>query len=112
MTHDLTVVAAAFAIGIGLMIAGSFLKLRICRKVLLSPESWFLSEQTACLDPSGLSAKGTYGEAHYPWPSFVHLVEDDKNLYLFIDNSQAFVLPKAALGSPDQLAQVKAWIPS
>lgn len=112
MTHDLTVVAAAFVIGVGLMIAGAFLKQRIYRKVMLSPESWFLSEQTADLGPSGLAAKGTYGEVHYPWSSFRYLIEDDKNLYLFIDNAQAFVLPKAALGSSDQLAQVKAWLPS
>ena len=112
MTYDLTVVAAALAIGITLVIAGAFLKQRIYRKVMLSAESWFLSEQTVNIDSSGLAAKGAYGEAHYTWSAFRHLVEDDRNLYLFIDNSQAFVLPKAALGTPDQLAHVKAWLPS
>lgn len=112
MSNDLTVVAAAFCVGVGLMVAGAFFKQRTYRKVMLSPESWFLSEQTVDLEPGGLAAKGTYGEVRYPWSSFPYHAEDDKNLYLFIDNSQAFVLPKAAVGSPDQLAQVKVWLPS
>ena len=112
MSYDLAVVAAAFCVGVALMVAGTFFKQRIYRRVMLSPESWFLSEQTVDLDPEGLAAKGTYGKVHYPWSSFRYLAEDDKNLYLFIDNSQAFVLPKAAVGSSDQLTQVKAWLPS
>ena len=112
MTRDLMFVAAAFVVGVGLLVAGAFFKQRIYRKVMLSPESWFLSEQTVDLDPSGFSAKGAYGEAYYPWSSFRYLAEDGKNLYLFIDNSQAFVLPKAALASLNQLTQVKSWLPS
>lgn len=112
ITHDLMVVAAAFGTGVALMIAGAFFKRRIYRKVMLSPESWFLSEQTVDLEPHGLAATGTYGEVQYPWSSFRYVTEDDMNLYLFIDNSQAFVLPKAALGSSDQLALVKTWLPS
>lgn len=112
MSYDLSVVAAAFCFGIALLVAGSYYKQRIYRKVMLSPKSWFLSEQTVDLDAGGIGAKGGYGVVHYPWSSFCHLSEDDGNLYLFIDNSQAFVLPKAAVGSPDQLAQVKAWLSS
>lgn len=112
ISADLAVVAAAFCVGVALMVAGTLYKQRIYRRVMLSPESWFLSEQTVDLAPAGLSAKGAYGEVHYPWSSFRHLGEDDKNLYLFIDNAQVFVLPKAAVGSSDQLVQVKAWLPS
>lgn len=112
MSYDLWVVAAAFCIGVTLMVAGMFYKQRIYRRVMLSPESWFLSEQTVDLGPEGLGAKGAYGVVHYPWSSFRYLAEDDRNLYLFIDNSQAFVLPKAAVGSSDNLAQVKAWLPA
>ena len=112
MSHDLAVVAAAFCVGVGLMVAGTLFKQRIYRKVMLSPESWFLSQQNVDLDPGGLAAKGAYGEARYPWSSFRYQTEDDKNLYLFIDNSHAFVLPKAAIGSSDKVAQVKAWLPT
>lgn len=112
MSYDLTVVIIAFCIGVVLMIAGAIYKQRIYRKTMLSPASWFLSEQTVEIDPNGLSAEGTYGKAHYPWPSFLCLVEDESNLYLFIDNAQAFVLPKAALGSSEHIAQVKEWISS
>ena len=112
MFYDLAVVATAFFVGVALMIVGAFFKQRIYNNVMLPPESWFLSEQTIDLDPSGLVARGTYGEVRYPWSSVRYLAEDDRNLYLFIDNSQAFVLPKAALGSSDQLTQVKAWLPS
>ncbi len=112
MSHDLAVVAAAFCVGVALMVAGMFYKQRIYRRVMLSPESWFFSEQTVDLEPDGLAAKGIYGVVRYPWSSFRYFGEDEKNLYLFIDNAQAFVLPKAAVGSSDQLAQVKAWLPS
>lgn len=112
MAYDLSVVAVAFCTGVALMVAVMFFKQRIYRRVMLPPESWFLSEQTVDIDSGGLGAKGAYGVVHYPWSSFRHLAEDDKNLYLFIDNAQAFVLPKAAVGSPEQLAQVKAWLPA
>ncbi len=112
MTYDLSVVVIAFCIGVVLMIAGAIYKQRIYRKTMLSPASWFLSEQTVALDPDGLSAEGTYGKAHYPWPSFLCHLEDENNLYLFIDNAQAFVLPKAALGASEHLAQVKEWVSS
>ncbi len=112
MSYDLSVVAAAFCVGVALMVAGMFYKQRIYRRAMLSPESWFLSEQTVDLDPGGIGVKGAYGVVHYPWSSFRYLVEDDRNLYLFIDNSQAFVLPKAAVGSAGELAQVKAWLPT
>jgi hypothetical protein len=111
MSYDLSIVAAAFCVGIALMVAGMFFKQRTYRKVMLSPDSWFLSEQTVVLDPNGLLARGRYGEVHNPWSSFRYLAEDDKNLYLFLDNTQAFVLPKAAVGSSEQLDQVKAWLP-
>lgn len=112
LSYDLAVVAVAFCVGVALMVAGMLYKQRIYRKVMLSPDSWFLSEQTVDLDPAGLGAKGAYGVVHYPWASFRYLAEDDNNLYLFIDNSQAFVLPKAAVGSSEQLAKVKAWLPA
>jgi len=112
MSHDLSVVAASFCVGIALMVAGMFFKQRIYRNAMLSPDSWFLAEQTVVLEPNGLVARGAYGEAHNPWSSFRYFSEDDKNLYLFIDNTQAFVLPKAAIGSSEQLDQVKAWLPS
>jgi hypothetical protein len=112
MSHDLSVVDAVFCIGVALMVGGILFKQRIYRNVMLSPESRFLAEQTVELDTDGLRAKGAYGVVHYPWSSFRYLAEDDKNFYLFIDNSQAFVLPKAAVGSSDQLAQVKAWLPA
>lgn len=110
MSYDLSVVAAAFCVGVILMITGVFYKQQIYRRTMLSPESWFLSEQTVGLDSNGLSAKGAYGVGYYPWSSFRYFTEDEKNLYLFIDNSQAFVLPKAVVVSSDQLAQIKAWL--
>lgn len=112
MSYDLSVVATTFCLGITLVVAGAFYKRHVYRRAMLSPESWFLSEQTADLTPEGLCAQGTYGLARYPWSAFRHLAEDDRNLYLFIDNAQAFVLPKVALGSSDQVARIKAWLPT
>lgn len=107
MSFDLIMVAVVFCVGVALMVAGMLYKQRIFRGVMLSPKSWFLSQQTVDLDSEGMGAKGAYGTVRYPWSSFSYLEEDEKNLYLFIDNSQAFVLPKAALGSSEQMAHIK-----
>jgi YcxB-like protein len=104
------VVAAFFCLGIALMVAGAIFKQHVYRRVMLSPDGWFLAEQSVELSSDGLSATGTYGEARYTWRAFRHLMEDDANLYLFVDNGHAFVLPKAALGSSDQVSQVKKWL--
>lgn len=112
LSRDLAIVAAAFVVGVTLLLGGALLKQRIYRGVMLSSDSWFLAQQTVALDPEGLTAQGAYGEVRYPWSSVGHLAEDSTNLYLFIDHTQAFVLPKAALGSSDRKTQVKAWLRS
>ncbi len=110
MTRDLAIVAVFFCIGIGLMVGGILFKQRVVyRRAMLAPDGWFLSEQTVDLSPDGVSVRSACGEAHYTWPSFRDIVEDEANLYLFIDNAQALVLPKHALGSPEQIAQLKTW---
>ncbi|MCA3037925.1 MAG: YcxB family protein [Rhodocyclaceae bacterium] len=40
------------------------------------------------------------------------MVEDDHNMYLFIDNAQAFVLPKGMFDSSESLAQLRTWVSS
>ena len=92
------------------MVIGAIFKQNVYRRASLSSDGWFLAEQSVNLTPDGLSATGTYGEVRYTWRAFRHLMEDEANLYLFIDNGHAFVLPKGALGSPDQVSQVKKWL--
>ncbi len=111
LSYDLSVVAVAFCSGVLLLVVGALYKQSLYRAVVLSPKSWFLSEQAVDLDEAGLSASGSYGTIHYPWASFCYHTEDGRNLYLFIDNNQAFVLPKAVVGSVEQLSRIKDWLP-
>jgi hypothetical protein len=110
LSDDLTVVALAFSCGVALLVAAIFYKQHLYRNVMLSEHSWFLAPQTFELGPESLNVEGSYGSANYRWTSFIHYEEDNLNLYLFIDNAQALVLPKTAIGSSEQLSQIKSWL--
>jgi hypothetical protein len=112
LSTELAFAAVAFGIGVILMVVGAQYKQRLWRKAVLAPDSWFLSEQTVEMDSNGVILRGGYGESNYPWSTIRYHTEDERNLYLFIDNGQAFVLPKTAIGSSSELAQVKAWLSS
>jgi hypothetical protein len=66
ISHDLSVVALAVLLGVGLMIAAGFYKQRIHHRSLLSSNSWFLKQQTVDLDSHRLRATGAYGKSSTP----------------------------------------------
>jgi len=109
LTHDLNVVLAAVVSGGVLLVLSMLYKQHIYRSAVLSEDGWFLADQTIEADSEGLKIESATSRASYKWSSFVHSAEDARNFYLFVDNAQALIAPKAAVGSPDQLAQFRSW---
>jgi len=107
---DLTVVAIAFEVGCVLMSVAYFYRKYAYRKAMFSHSGRFLSEQVLEISEEGISLSGHCSEASFRWPAIIDFAEDNRNLYLFIDNAEAILLPKAVLASSEQLSQIKAWI--
>ena len=109
LTHDLSIVLAAVVLGAVLLVLSMIYKQHIYRGAVLSEDGWFLTEQTIDADSEGLKIENPTSRSSYKWTSFVHSAEDSSNLYLFLDNAQALIIPKSAIGSPEQLAQFRSW---
>jgi hypothetical protein len=108
-TLELSIVAAWAALG-GVLVACYFVyRARLTRRAWLSDDGWFLSEQAVDADAEGLGIRTARGNTSFKWTAFVHRAEDDANLYLFVDNVQAVIIPKSALGSGEDAAQFRAW---
>ena len=109
ISHDLNVVLAVIAVsGISLWASVAY-KQRIYREAILAENGWLLTEQTFEAQPECLSIENHTVRASYRWTAFIDCAEDETNLYLFIDNAQALILPKAAVGSDERLAQIRSW---
>lgn len=107
--RDLTIVAAALALGIALFVCHLCYKQHLTRRGYLSDDGWFLAEQTVDADTDRLDIKTARGQTAFRWTAFMHRAQDDANLYLFVDNAQAVIIPKSAFGSADDLAQFRSW---
>ena len=110
LTHDLNVVLAAVVAGGVLLVVSILYKRHIYRSAVLSEEGWFLTEQTIDADSEGLKIENPNSRSCYRWASFVHSGEDATNLYLFLDNAQALIVPKSALGSPEEVTRFRSWL--
>jgi hypothetical protein len=109
-TLELSIVVAWAALGLVLVACFFVYKARLTRRAWLSDDGWFLSEQAVDADAEGLSIRTARGNtSFFRWTAFVHRAEDGANLYLFVDNAQAVVIPKSALGSGEDAAQFRAW---
>jgi hypothetical protein len=102
-------IAAALVAGLALAVWSGYYKQRLYKQAWLADDGWFLAEQTVDADAEGLRIRTARGETRFAWAAFMHRAEDDANLYLFIDNAQAVVIPKSALGSAGDAAQFRAW---
>jgi hypothetical protein len=110
LARDLSVIAMALLIGVAFLVANNRYKRHIFNKALLPINTWIFSEQTIDISPDGIKTEGAYGSSNLKWAAFVHTDEDQINFYLFIDNRHAVLIPKSVFTSPDQLAQIKAWV--
>ena len=106
--HDLTIVAAALALGIALFICHLYYKQHLTRRGYLSDDGWFLAEQTVDADTDGLGIQTARGHTSFRWTAFMHRAEDHANLYLFVDNAQAVIIPKSAFGSTDDASRFRS----
>ena len=66
------------------------------RRQMLAPDGAFLSKQTVSLSESHLRVSSATGTTEIPWSGFLARADDEVNCYLFIDRTQALVLPRAA----------------
>ena len=110
LTSQLTIAISSLITGAFLLSTVKYYREFTCRKILAATDGWFFSEQKISLDENGISANALHCSAQYRWSSFRHLTEDERNLYLFVDNAQALILPKHALRSPDAIQQIKSWL--
>jgi hypothetical protein len=109
LSPSLNLIAAALVAGLALAVGAAYYKQRLYKQAWLADDGWFLAEQTVDADAEGLRIRTARGETRFEWTAFMHRAEDDANLYLFIDNAQAVVVPKSALGSAGDAAQFRAW---
>jgi hypothetical protein len=108
--YDLNVVVIFLGVGVLFKVADLYYKQNLYRKVMFSQQGSFLEEQSIEMNADGMNISGSHKNSSYSWPAFIHFAEDTMNLYLFIDNAQAIILPRDALGSIENIAQVKAWL--
>lgn len=110
LAHDLSVIAGTFLFSVVLLMANGWYKRHLYDKVMLAKDSWFFSEQTVEITAESLRTEGRYGSSNYKWSAFTFVAEDHANIYLFVDNGHALLLPKSVFTSPEQLVQLKAWL--
>lgn len=67
------------------------------RKHMLAPNGAFLSPQIVTISAAAVTVDSVRGNTVVPWAGVLTRDEDDANYYLFVDEMQALVLPKAAI---------------
>jgi hypothetical protein len=67
------------------------------RKRMVVPNGAFLSPQTVHLSEVAAHISSAFGTREMPWAAVLARDEDAANYYLFIDATQAFVFPRAAM---------------
>ncbi|TFZ07653.1 YcxB family protein [Ramlibacter humi] len=77
---------------------------RIVQKHLLRDNGSLLSPQTITLDEEGLvviTLEGQ-GSSRFAWAAFIGRTEDERNVYLFLEPSYGFIIPKTAIAGAGQ----------
>lgn len=102
LAFDLYLIGGSLVLGVAAMIVGHVYLQRRYVRALRAPDSWFFENQMLEVQPDGIRTSGAYGESLFRWSAFRGLEEDEHRLLLFVDNAQALVLPKMALGSHEE----------
>ncbi len=71
--------------------------------LMFLPENLIFQPQVLNASDVGLSVEIAGAENRFLWSNFQELCEDQDRIYLFIDNSQAVIIPKHSLESAEQL---------
>ena len=109
--RDFSIVLILFLVSFVLYVAQFDYKRRLLLKTWLSEKSLFFARQTVVANSEGVSIESALGKSNYKWPIVINAAEDDFNLYLFLDNSQAIIIPKSAMTLPDDLRSLKSRLP-
>jgi hypothetical protein len=67
------------------------------RKQLIAAHGAFLSRQTVSLSDTSVRLTSATGTTEVLWSSMLWRGDDDANHYLFVDEAQALILPRAAM---------------
>jgi hypothetical protein len=89
-------VAVLLVIALIAIVATPYAAQSAFRRQMLAPDGAFLSKQTVSLSESHLRVSSATGTTEIPWSGFLARADDEVNCYLFIDRTQALVLPRAA----------------
>ena len=83
---------------------------RMVQKYLLRDNGSLLSPQTITLDDEGLAVVTLQGlgSSRFAWAAFIGRAEDERNVYLFLEPSYGFIVPRAAIsGAGEELIRQK-----
>lgn len=95
--RPLVTVAVLVVIAILAIAALPILAQGAMRKHMLAPNGAFLSLQTVSLSATSIHVSSATGVSDIPWSGVLAREEDEVNYYLFVDEMQALVLPRAAM---------------
>jgi hypothetical protein len=97
LSSRLELIAVLLALALIAIVAMPYVSQAAMRKHLLAPNGAFLSPQTVSISASFISVGSVRGTTVVPWSGLLARAEDEANVYLFIDATQALVLPRAAI---------------
>ena len=106
-------VETAFFVGaIAIAFIGLFIfeLLKLNRASFPEPDSWYYKPMSFQFDESGIQCRTVVGNSTTKWEGVQDIVRNNGLILIFIESSQAFVLPEVQLDDADQLvAQIQQW---
>lgn len=109
LTSELNTIAIAVCVAAALITASGIYKRKLIESALLVSDA--KSElQSIEANQSGLQVTSAGVSSHCEWARLRDFVEDDQALYLFLDISNGFIIPKRVFNSTEELSQLRHWI--
>jgi hypothetical protein len=97
MSGALGTVAVLLVIALLALVALPHMAEASLRKRMLAPNGAFLAPQTVYFSEMAAHISSAFGTREMPWAALLARDEDAANYYLFIDATQAFIFPRAAM---------------
>lgn len=99
-----------YTVLVGLLIWGaSARRISRCRKIAYSVDGFFLAEKEIEITDEGIFFTSKYVSNRYSYEAISDIVVSQKNIYLFVDNFQAIIIPKE-ICDEKQVASMKSRI--
>ncbi|MBS7807041.1 YcxB family protein [Variovorax sp. PCZ-1] len=104
----LTQAVSCVVLWVILLFANTVYRQHLWLKVWIKEDGWFLREQVIIFSNNGFEMLSDASKAFYVWSAVIDHVEDDVNHYLFMDTSQAVIIPKQVITADEEaLVQLK-----